>query len=66
MADSLGLLRSIAILVGIALSVIVLAGVVIVRLAGGALTIHQRMIAVALLAVSGGLLLSAFVSMGRM
>jgi len=65
MADSLGLLRIIAILVGIVLSVIVLAGVAIIRLAGGVLTIHQRMIAVAMLALSGGLLVSALAT-GRM
>lgn len=66
MTNALDLLHSVALWTGIGLPVVVLIGVAIIRLAGGVLTIHQRMIAVAMLAVSGGLLVSALVLAGRM
>lgn len=58
------LFHSIALWVGIGLSVVVLIGTLVVRLEGGVPTIHQKTIAVVMLAVSVGLLVNAFVAGG--
>ena len=64
MADFFGVLCIVSTVLAIVLLVISFVGVIIIRRAGGVLTVHQRTIFVALAAIGVALLLSSMLAGG--